>query len=161
MQHVEQELVTLHEFALVFLHAIVGFVLYIFVKLHVFMFLDMCCWACIYVYLSPTRFPYQMMFVLFSRNMTGVTCGVRLLTLSEHLGSPPVFSGDRVTRSLVLCVVFWRLLFVPLSFFFWPLCCLALFDLLILNAPFVSSSSSLWVRLSTVVRYTLYVRYVS
>ena len=145
------------------------------------MFLDMCCWVCIYVYLCPTRFPYQMMFVLFSRNMTGVTCGVRLLTLSEHLGSPPVFSGVRVTRSLVLCVVFCRLLFVPLSFFFWllcclafffwplcclpfffwPLCCLALFDLLILNAPFVSSSSSLWVRLSPVVRYTRYVRYVS
>ena len=27
-----------------------------------------------------------------------------LLTLPEHLSSPPVFSGVRVTRSLVLCV---------------------------------------------------------
>ena len=27
-----------------------------------------------------------------------------LLTLLEHLSSPPVFSGVRVTRSLVLCV---------------------------------------------------------
>ena len=29
-----------------------------------------------------------------------------LLTLPEHLNSPPVFSGVRVTRSLVLCVCF-------------------------------------------------------
>ena len=31
---------------------------------------------------------------------------VKLLTLPEHLSSPPVFSGVRVTRSLVLCVCF-------------------------------------------------------
>jgi len=35
-----------------------------------------------------------------------------LLTLPEHLSSPPVFSGVRVTRYLVLCVMFSRLLFV-------------------------------------------------
>ena len=29
-----------------------------------------------------------------------------LLTLPQHLSSPPVFSGIRVTRSLVLCVCF-------------------------------------------------------
>jgi hypothetical protein len=29
-----------------------------------------------------------------------------LLTLPEHLSSPPVFSGVRVPRSLVLCVCF-------------------------------------------------------
>ena len=29
-----------------------------------------------------------------------------LFTLPEHLSSPPVFSGVRVTRSLVLCVCF-------------------------------------------------------
>jgi hypothetical protein len=28
-----------------------------------------------------------------------------LLTLTEHLSSPPVYSGFRVTRSLVLCVI--------------------------------------------------------
>ena len=41
-----------------------------------------------------------------------------LPTLPEHLGSPPVFSGVRVARSLVLCVIFCRLLFVlcPFSF---------------------------------------------
>jgi hypothetical protein len=35
-----------------------------------------------------------------------------LLTMTEHLSSPSVFSGVRVTRSLVLCVVFCRSLFV-------------------------------------------------
>jgi hypothetical protein len=42
-----------------------------------------------------------------------------LLTLTEHLCSPPDFSGVRVTRSLVLCVLLCRSLFVLLSFFFW------------------------------------------
>ena len=32
--------------------------------------------------------------------------GQELLTFPEHLSSPPVFSGVRVTRSLVLCVCF-------------------------------------------------------
>jgi uncharacterized membrane protein len=40
-----------------------------------------------------------------------------LLTLPEHLSSPSIFSGVRITRSLVLCVMFCRLLFVLLSFF--------------------------------------------
>jgi hypothetical protein len=31
---------------------------------------------------------------------------LELLTLPEHLSSPPVFSGVRVTRSLVSCVCF-------------------------------------------------------
>jgi len=39
-----------------------------------------------------------------------------LLTLPEHLSSPPVFTGVRVTRSLVL-YVFCRSLFVLLYFF--------------------------------------------
>jgi hypothetical protein len=38
-----------------------------------------------------------------------------LPTLPEHQSSPPVFSGVRVSRSLVFCVVFCRSLFVPLS----------------------------------------------
>jgi hypothetical protein len=41
----------------------------------------------------------------------------------------PVFSGVRVTRSLVLCVCFEDRC---LSFFFWPLCCLSFFYLRIL-----------------------------
>ena len=45
-----------------------------------------------------------------------------LLTLPEHLSSLPIFSGVRVTRFLVLCVMFCRSLFVLWSLFFWPLC---------------------------------------
>ena len=59
-----------------------------------------------------------------------------LLSLPEHLSSPPVFSGVYVTRSLVLCVMFCRSLFVLLSFFLWSFCCLFLFDLWILITPF-------------------------
>ena len=62
---------------------------------------------------------------------------VLLLTLPEHMGSPPVFSEVRVTRFLVLCVMFGRSLFVHLSFLFWPLCCQFFFDLRILITPFV------------------------
>jgi len=38
--------------------------------------------------------------------MTGTTRGAGTVTLPEHLGSPQVFSGIRVTRSLVLNVCF-------------------------------------------------------
>ena len=41
-----------------------------------------------------------------------------LLTLPEHLSSPPVFNRVRVARSLVLCVMFCRSLFVICSFSF-------------------------------------------
>ena len=68
-----------------------------------------------------------------------------LYTLPEHLSSPSVFHGIRVTRSSVLCVLLLlplsgrhqivdysatcmcmlcRSLFVLLYFFIWPLCCL-------------------------------------
>jgi len=55
-----------------------------------------------------------------------------LHTLPEH----PVSSGVCVPRSLVLCVMFCRSLFVLLSFFFGSLCCLPFFDLRILINPF-------------------------
>ena len=41
-----------------------------------------------------------------------------LLILPEHLRYPKVFSGVRVARSLVLCGVFCRSMFILLSFFF-------------------------------------------
>ena len=70
---------------------------------------------------------------------------LKLLTHPEHLSSPPVFSGIRVTRSLVLgvCFVDLCIIFCPSSFghcvicpssfghcvicpsVFWPLCCLS------------------------------------
>ena len=49
------------------------------------------------------------------------------------------FSGVRVNRSLVLCVMFVDRC---LSFFFWPLCCLSFFDIRILITPLVSLNSS-------------------
>ena len=48
---------------------------------------------------------------------------------------------DSVARSLIFCAMFCRSLFVLLSFFFWPLCCLSFFDLRILITPLVSSNS--------------------
>jgi hypothetical protein len=70
-----------------------------------------------------------------------------LLTLPKCLSSPPVFSGVRVTRSLVLCLCFEdRRLFFCL-FSFWPLCCLS-FDIWILITSLVSSNSSYKTELS-------------
>ena len=65
-----------------------------------------------------------------------------LLNLQERLSSPLIFSGIRVTRSFVFCVVFCISLFVLLYFLFWPLCCLFFFDLRTLITPLVSSNSS-------------------
>ena len=48
------------------------------------------------------------------------------------------FSGVRVTLSLVLCVMFYRPLFVLLSFLAWPLCWLSFFDLRILLTHLLS-----------------------
>ena len=47
----------------------------------------------------------------------------------------PVFSGVHIARSLVFCEIFCRTLFVLLSFFFRPLCCLSLFNS-VSNYPF-------------------------
>jgi hypothetical protein len=52
---------------------------------------------------------------------------------------PLGLSGVRVTRSLVFCAMFCRSLFVLLYFFFWPLCCVPFFDLLLLITQLVSS----------------------
>jgi hypothetical protein len=60
-----------------------------------------------------------------------------LLTILQPLSSPPVFSGVRVTRSLVLCVCFVDRC---LSFFFSSLRCLFFFDLRILIDPVVCLS---------------------
>ena len=67
-----------------------------------------------------------------------------LLSLPEHLSSPPGFSGVRVTRSLVLFVLFCRSLFGLLYFFIWPLFYLLFSDLRILITLLVSSNSSVF-----------------
>ena len=64
----------------------------------------------------------------------------RVLLVQQKLPTLPgqIFSGVRVTRSLVLSVCFVdRCLY----FFFWPLCCLS-FDFWILITSLVSSNSS-------------------
>jgi hypothetical protein len=65
-----------------------------------------------------------------------------MLTLLEHLSSPPAFSGVRVTRSLVLCVSFADRCLSFCTFSFWSLCCLFFFNIRILITPLVSSKSS-------------------
>ena len=48
--------------------------------------------------------------------MTSATCGAGNIYTSGAPEFNPGFSGNRVALSLVFCVVFCRLLFVPLSF---------------------------------------------
>ena len=55
----------------------------------------------------------------------------------------PVFSENRVARSLIFYVMFCSSLFVLFYFFFWSLYCLSFFDLLLLMTPLVSSNVSL------------------
>ena len=59
-----------------------------------------------------------------------------IVTLPEHPSSPLVFMV-RVARSLAVCVIFYRSLFV---LFLLPLCCLSFFDLRLLITPLVSLS---------------------
>ena len=64
-----------------------------------------------------------------------------LFTFPEHLSSPPILSGVRVTRSLALCICFVYRCLSFCTFFFWPMCCL-FFDIRILITILVSSNSS-------------------
>ena len=77
-----------------------------------------------------------------------------LLTFPEHRSSPPIFSGVRVTRSLVC-----RSLFVLLYFFLWSLCCLFFFDIRILITPHFLSLLH-FVEMSILKPETLSVMYV-
>ena len=54
----------------------------------------------------------------------------------------PVFSGVRVTRTLVLCVCFVDRCLSFCTFFFWLLCCMFFFDLQILITPLISANST-------------------
>ena len=60
---------------------------------------------------------------------------------------PAVFSGVCVDRSLILCVMFLRSLFVPQSSFFWPFRCLSLLHLKRLITTLLSSHLSLKINL--------------
>ena len=65
-----------------------------------------------------------------------------LLTLPEHLSSPPVISGVRVTRSFVFYVCFVDRCLPFCTFFLLSLCCLFLLDIRIMIAPLVFSNSA-------------------
>jgi hypothetical protein len=86
-------------------------------------------------------FPHSWLITGFVTRLTWRHPEQELLTLSEHQGSPPVFSGVRVNQSLVLCACFVYC-FVLLYYFFWPLCCLFFFDIQILITNLVSLNSS-------------------
>ena len=62
-----------------------------------------------------------------------------LRTIPEPMCSSLVFCCVLVARSLFFCAMFCRSLFVLLSSFCWPLCCLFFFDLRILITPLISS----------------------
>ena len=64
-----------------------------------------------------------------------------LLTLPEHLSSPPVFSWVRVT-DLQFYMYVLQIVVCPLFIFLWPLYCLFFFNIRILITPLVSSNSS-------------------
>jgi hypothetical protein len=72
-----------------------------------------------------------------------------LLTLPEHLCSPPVFSRVRVSRSLVLgvCFIYHCLSFCTFSL---AVCCLLFFDLWIMITPLVSSNSPYIFKVNTI-----------
>ena len=71
-----------------------------------------------------------------------------LSTVQEHMSSPSMLSGVRVTRSLVICVCF-----VDRCLYFWPLCCLFTDSD---NPPLVSSYSSCKVNVTTSLCTTVY-----
>jgi hypothetical protein len=65
---------------------------------------------------TPLSFPHSWLIIGFVPRVTWWVPLVEqeLLTLPEHLGSPPVISEIRVTRSLVFCGVLCRSLFILL-----------------------------------------------
>jgi len=95
-------------------------------------------------FICHKHFPVLSSFMTHHRvcnyiNTTGATNGAATAYISGTPEFSLVFSGVRVTRSLILCVMFCRSLFALLYFFFWPLCCLFFFDLQILITHLLSS----------------------
>ena len=75
------------------------------------------------VYLHPRNNRTEQWSLISMLNYQLLECKI-LCTLPEHLNSPLVFSGARVTRSLVLCVRFVDryLCFCTFSFDHWVVC---------------------------------------
>ena len=91
-----------------------------------------------YVYWCPSKktcnwttwTTYQMVFVLVKCITSLIE--QKLITIPEHPTSSPIFSGVRVSQSLVVCVAFCRSLFVllPLCRFYFGHCivCPSIYD---------------------------------
>ena len=83
----------------------------------------------IYVYWCPTRFPYQMMFVLLNSNSTGANSGAgTAYTFPKHPTSTPYFSEVHVAWSLIFsavmvdyCSSFCHCIICPSIYNFWLL----------------------------------------
>ena len=106
-------------------------------------------WKCIHVatkkcdlYCMVQRFPRVNSLKIGNNCLQGFILLYKslLLVIREHPSSPPVFSGVRVTRSLVLYVFVDHCLSYC-TFSFSHLCCL-FFDIRILITPLTSSNSS-------------------
>ena len=65
--------------------------------------------------------------------MTGATSEAETVALPEHLSCSPVFSGVRVARSIVFNVVFVDPCLSLCPFLYWPLYCLSVFELRLLD----------------------------
>ena len=76
-----------------------------------------------------------------------------LFTLPEHLSSPPIFSGVRVTRSLVLYVCFVDRCLSFCTFSFGHCVTHLFFEIRILIVPLVSSNSFLWLSVPHFSKY--------
>ena len=103
--------------------------------------------ACVPLVVNTSRsFPHLRLVTGFVTRLTRRVPLVeqKMLTLPEHLSLLPIFSGVRVTLSLVLCACFVDRCLSFCAFFFLPLCCLFFVDLRILITPLVSSNSSFW-----------------
>ena len=93
---------------------------------------------------TSRSFPHSRLITRFVTRLTRRVPLVEqeLLTFPEHLSSPPVFSGVRVTRSLVLCVCFVDRCssFCTFSFGQCVVCSSSVYELWL--PPLVSSNSS-------------------
>ena len=74
--------------------------------------------------------------------MTGVTSGVGTAYPFAAPEFTPGFEWGSCCSIFSFICMFCRSLFVLLSFFFWPLCCLFFFDIRIMIVPLISSNSS-------------------
>ena len=95
-------------------------------------------WCTWFILEINIRISYQMMFLSFNSNTTGVTCGAGTASPSEATEFTSVFCEVSFTQSTFL----WRFCKSFSVIFFWPLYCLSFYYLRLLIAPFVSSTFS-------------------